>query len=77
MNSSGTDQERLLAEIAAFRRERRIAESTFGKMAVRDAGAVDRLRRGTLSFGLGERMRDFIAAEREAMASRKDREAAE
>lgn len=59
------DQTRLLTEIEAFIRERGIAETTFGRLAVNDGKFVRRLReRQNMTLATLERARDFIREER-------------
>lgn len=53
----------LLAEITAFIAERRITETTFGRLAVNDGKFVERLRSGgNMTTGLMTRAHDFIRA---------------
>lgn len=55
----------LLAEIGAFIAERRITETTFGRLAVNDGKFVERLRSGgNMTTGLLSRAHDFIQGER-------------
>jgi hypothetical protein len=55
----------LLAEIARFISERRIAESTFGRLAVNDGKFVERLRSGgNMTTTLLRRAHEFIQDER-------------
>jgi len=65
MNGYGDPQAALIAEIQEFLTERGIAEATFGNLAVRDSRIMDRLRAGNVSFRVGQRMRDYIARERQ------------
>jgi hypothetical protein len=63
-------QTELLAEIEAFLPERGITDTTFGRLAVNDWKFVDRLRgEGTITLTTVERVRGFIAAERQRLAS--------
>jgi hypothetical protein len=56
-----TDQEKLLAEIDAFLAPRRMAESTFGRLAVNDGKFVGRLRAGAdFRTQTAARIREFI-----------------
>jgi hypothetical protein len=56
-----TDQTNLLAEIDAFLAPRRMAESTFGRLAVNDGKFVGRLRAGAdFRTRTMERVREFI-----------------
>jgi hypothetical protein len=60
-----TQQAQLLAEIEAFLATRKMAETTFGRMAVNDGKFVGRLRTGAnLTVATIERVRAFIAANR-------------
>lgn len=55
----------LMADIAVFLSERRITESTFGRLAVNDGKFVGRLRSGgNMTDGLLRRAHDFIHAAR-------------
>lgn len=69
MNAADDYQAALLTEISAFLRERAIAESTFGMMAVRDAGVVGRVRRGVANLRTTQRLYEFMAAQRRLMAA--------
>lgn len=61
-------QAELLSLIEAFLAERRIAETTFGRLAVNDGKFVGRLRsRQNMTLGTMERARSFIASERERL----------
>ena len=54
-------QTQLLAEIEAFLTTRRIAETTFGKLAVNDGKFVSRLRQGAnMELRTIDRVRNFI-----------------
>lgn len=56
-----TQVELLLAEIEAFLATRKIAETTFGRMAVNDGKFVGRLRAGkNLNVQTVTRVREFI-----------------
>lgn len=56
-------QTALLAEIEAFLAERRMAESTFGRLAVNDGKLVRRLRAGSnMTLATVEKVRGFIAS---------------
>jgi hypothetical protein len=56
-----TIQDELLAEIEAFLRTRKMAETTFGFRAVNDGKFVGRLRAGgNLTVSTITRVRDFI-----------------
>jgi hypothetical protein len=60
----------LLAEIAAFIGERRITETTFGRLAVNDGKFVARLRStGNMTTGLIEKAHEFIGAEKAKASS--------
>ena len=59
----------LLSEIEAFCKEAGIAEATFSTRAVNDGKFVGRLREGSnVTVGLVDRVRTYIAAEREKAA---------
>jgi hypothetical protein len=65
------DNERLLQEIAAYCRGVRLAESTFGRMAVNDGKFVNRLRSGgRVTTETVERVRSFIQANPKPRARR-------
>lgn len=60
----------LLADIIAFAAERKITETTFGRLAVNDGKFVARLRSGdNMTTGLMSRAHDFIIAERSRAAA--------
>lgn len=60
----------LLAEIDEFLLEASVAESTFGRHAVNDGKFVGRLRAGAgIEVGTVERVRSYMAAQREARAA--------
>jgi hypothetical protein len=60
----------LLAEIALFITDRRITESTFGRLAVNDGKFVERLRSGgNMTTALLNRAHDFIQGERAKAAA--------
>lgn len=55
----------LLSDIGAFIADRRITETTFGRLAVNDGKFVERLRSGgNMTTGLLNRAHEFIQAER-------------
>lgn len=55
----------LLTEIGTFIADRRITETTFGRLAVNDGKFVERLRSGgNMTTGLLTRAHEFIVAER-------------
>lgn len=57
----------LLKEIAAFCKEFRIGESTFGRRAMSDGKFVDRIKAGGgLTVANLDRLRDYMATERAA-----------
>jgi hypothetical protein len=59
----------LLSEIDAFIATRRMAETTFGRLAVNDGKFVARLRdQGNITFSTAERVRAFIEAQTKAAA---------
>jgi hypothetical protein len=56
-------QEQLLAEIEAFLRNRRMAETTFGRVAVNDGKFVARLRLGgNMTLATVAKVRAYIKA---------------
>jgi hypothetical protein len=56
-----TTQAELLAEIEAFLRHRKMAETTFGRLAVNDGKFMGRLRAGAnMTLATVERVRVFI-----------------
>ena len=61
------DQAAILAEMEAFARERGIELSTLGHKAIRNHNAVKSLREGRMSFRIANRMRRYIARERERL----------
>src|SRR5271166_4083151 len=70
-SGGGMDNEALLQEIAAYCRRARIAESTFGRMAVNDGKFVNRLRTGgRVTTDTVNRVRSFIAKHAEPAAKR-------
>src|SRR5262252_8499748 len=65
----GSMREVLLRDIAEFCREARMAESTFGRLAVNDGKLVGRLRLGgRVTTDTEDRVRAFIARPRSATA---------
>lgn len=63
-------QEQLLAEIEAFLLPRRMAETTFGRMAVNDGKFVARLRAGgNMTLATVERVRQFIKSSPASVAA--------
>lgn len=61
----------LLAQIGAFIADRRITETTFGRLAVNDGKFVERLRSGgNMTTGLLNRAHEFIQLERAAAVKR-------
>lgn len=60
----------LLSDIATFVADRKITETTFGRLAVNDGKFVARLRSGeNMTTGLIARAHDFICAERAKAAA--------
>lgn len=56
-----TAQSQLVAEIEAFLRNRKISESTFGRLAVNDGKFMKRMRSGgNLTVKTIERVREYI-----------------
>jgi hypothetical protein len=54
----------LLDEIEAFTKDRNMAETTFGRLAVNDGKFVARLReRGNITFATAAKVRAFIAGQ--------------
>lgn len=65
-----TTQDQLLAEVEAFLAWRGMAPARFGVLAVNDGGLVRRLRSGAgITLRNFERIRRFMAQERERMAA--------
>lgn len=61
-----TPQEQLLTEIEAFLAPRKIAETTFGRMAVNDGKFVGRLRSGAnMTIATIDRVRAFMRTQAE------------
>lgn len=58
-----TAQSQLVAEIEAFLRNRKISESTFGRLAVNDGKFMKRMRAGgNLTVKTIERVREYISS---------------
>jgi hypothetical protein len=58
-------QSQLLAEIEAFLRTRKIAATTFGKLAVNDGKFVGRMREGgNLTVKTIDRVREYIRTQK-------------
>ena len=65
-------QGQLLAEIEAFLRNRKMAETTFGRMAVNDGKFVARLRAGAnMTLATIDKARGFIGEQTAADDARK------
>lgn len=57
-------QSQLLSEIEAFLGTRKIAETTFGRMAVNDGKFVGRLRAGSnMTLSTIEKVREFLRSQ--------------
>src|SRR5437762_549754 len=62
MDRRTLEAEALLAEIAAYCREAKLAETTFGRLAVNDGKLVGRLKNGSrVTMDTIGRVRSFIA----------------
>lgn len=64
-------QTQLLSEIEEFLRTRKMAETTFGRMAVNDGKFVARLRAGAnMTLATIERARNHIRSQRQTSSSK-------
>ena len=62
-------QAQLLAEIEAFLSQRRMAETTFGRLAVNDGKFVGRLRGGAnMTLATVEKVRRYLASQAREVA---------
>lgn len=62
-------QEALVTEIDAFLSEHKIGETTLGRRAVNDPNVVKRLRQNRITIRTAQRLRDFMAVQRNTVAA--------
>ena len=62
MDRRALEAEALVAEISAYCREAKLAETTFGRLSVNDGKLVSRLKNGSrVTMETVERVRSYIA----------------